>query len=125
MKRRVFIKKSSFLFLGGMISSCGLAKGGEQSLSKSRIKKKFVAELVRKPKFANDDAFDPEIFGWDKNLVKDLGFDSLDTVEFVIKLEKMYGISIKDEDAEKIKTPNDGLEMVYKYLKAGRATSNE
>ena len=33
---------------------------------------------------------------------KDLGADSLDTVELIMEFEKEFGITIPDEDAEKI-----------------------
>ena len=35
---------------------------------------------------------------------KDLGADSLDVVEIIMNFEESFGIEIKDEDAEKIKT---------------------
>ena len=36
--------------------------------------------------------------------IEDLGADSLDTVELVMKLEEEFGIDIPDEDSEKILT---------------------
>lgn len=37
-----------------------------------------------------------------KSIVKDLGADSLDMVEFVMKAEEKFGIEIPDEEAEKL-----------------------
>ena len=48
----------------------------------------------------------------DSDFAKDLGADSLDTVELVMALEEEFGIEISDEDAEKIKTVGD----VSKYI---------
>ncbi len=48
----------------------------------------------------------------DANFTKDLGADSLDTVELIMQLEKQFEISIEDSDAEKIQTVGD----VVKFL---------
>ena len=44
--------------------------------------------------------------------VDDLGADSLDIVELIMRFEDEFGIEIPDEKAEKIKTVND----VVKYI---------
>lgn len=41
------------------------------------------------------------------NFIKDLGADSLDTVELIMEFEKEFGITIEDSDAEKIQTVGD------------------
>ena len=46
------------------------------------------------------------------NFTKDLGADSLDTVELIMEFEKEFEITIEDSDAEKIQTVGD----VVKYL---------
>ena len=43
----------------------------------------------------------------DKEVVKDLGADSLDVVEMLMNLEEECGISISEEDAVNIKTVGD------------------
>ena len=40
---------------------------------------------------------------------KDLGADSLDTVELIMDFEKEFGATIPDEEAEKIKTVGDAI----------------
>ena len=52
----------------------------------------------------------------DAHFVDDLGADSLDTVELVMKFEEDFDIEIPDEDAEKIQTVSDAIE----YIKAHR-----
>ena len=42
----------------------------------------------------------------------DLGADSLDTVELIMDFEKEFGITIPDEEAEKIKTVGDAVAFV-------------
>jgi acyl carrier protein len=46
------------------------------------------------------------------DFVSDLGFDSLDFVEITMCLEDEFGITIKDEDAEKM----TNLKLVLDYL---------
>lgn len=46
------------------------------------------------------------------NFVNDLGADSLDTVELVMALEDKFGVSIPDEDAEKIKTVGEAIAYI-------------
>lgn len=43
---------------------------------------------------------------------KGLGADSLDTVELIMEFEKEFGITIPDEDAEKIQTVQDAISYV-------------
>ncbi len=46
------------------------------------------------------------------SFVDDLGADSLDLVEMIMAMEEAFGISIEDEDAEKIKTVQDAIDFV-------------
>ena len=46
------------------------------------------------------------------SFTNDLGADSLDTVELIMELEKEFGISIPDEEAEKISTVGDAIERI-------------
>ena len=46
------------------------------------------------------------------SFTKDLGADSLDTVELIMEFEKEFDITIEDQDAEKIQTVTD----VVSYL---------
>ena len=44
----------------------------------------------------------------------DLNADSLDTVELIMEFEKEFGISIPDEDTQKISTVKDVVEYIEK-----------
>ncbi|MFN8349097.1 MAG: acyl carrier protein [Spirosomataceae bacterium] len=46
------------------------------------------------------------------HFVKDLGFDSLDTVDLMMKLEQEFGLRIPDEDYHKLTT----MGKLVKYL---------
>jgi len=48
----------------------------------------------------------------DASFVDDLGADSLDIVELVMALEEEFGVSIPDEDAEKIRTVGDAVTFI-------------
>ena len=43
---------------------------------------------------------------------KDLGADSLDTVELIMEFEKAFDITIPDQDAEKITTVGDAIAYI-------------
>ena len=43
---------------------------------------------------------------------KDLGADSLDTVELIMEFEKEFGIQIPDDQAEKITTVGDAISYI-------------
>lgn len=46
------------------------------------------------------------------NFTKDLGADSLDTVELILELENEFNVSIEDSDAEKIQTVGDIITFI-------------
>lgn len=52
------------------------------------------------------------------NLKEDLGFDELEEVEIVMRLEEEFGIEIPDEDAEKLLT----VEQIINYVKEKKAS---
>lgn len=53
----------------------------------------------------------------DAHFVDDLGADSLDTVELVMKLEEDFDMEIPDEDAEKIQTVQDAITYIKDHQK--------
>ena len=46
------------------------------------------------------------------SFANDLGADSLDTVELIMEFEKEFGISIPDDQAEKISTVGDAIAYI-------------
>ncbi|MGN0256925.1 MAG: acyl carrier protein [Bacteroides sp.] len=51
------------------------------------------------------------------SFTNDLGADSLDTVELIMDFEKEFGISIPDDQAEKIGTVGDAIAYIEEHLK--------
>jgi acyl carrier protein len=52
------------------------------------------------------------------SFVKDLGADSLDTVELVMELEEEFDINIPDDAAEKIQTVGQAIDFINKAQSA-------
>ena len=46
----------------------------------------------------------------------DLGADSLDTVDLIMEFEKEFGISIPDEDTQKVTTVGDAIKYIEQAL---------
>ena len=51
------------------------------------------------------------------SFTNDLGADSLDTVELIMEFEKEFGISIPDDQAEKIGTVGDAVSYIEENAK--------
>jgi len=66
-----------------------------------------VREIISEKLSVNPADVTPE-----KSFTTDLGADSLDTVELIMEFEKEFGISIPDDQAEKIQTVGDVIEYV-------------
>lgn len=61
------------------------------------------------------DKIDPEKLAPDNltiHFMKDLGLDSLDQVEIIMKMEDEFGFEIPDNHAEKLMTPKDLVEYI-------------
>ena len=70
------------------------------------VKQKVYEIIARKLKMQVSDLEDTI------NLKKDLGADSIDTVEIVFEVEEFYKISVPDEYAETIHTIGDAVKVV-------------
>ncbi len=52
----------------------------------------------------------------ESQIVDDLGADSLDVVELIMRLEEKFDVEIPDEDAEKIQTVGDAVKFIETKL---------
>jgi acyl carrier protein len=57
---------------------------------------------------------EPEVTA-NARFIEDLGADSLDTVELVMRFEEEFDIEIPDEDAEKIQSVRDAITYIEQY----------
>ncbi len=71
-----------------------------------------VKEIVMNKLGVEESAVTPEA-----SFTNDLGADSLDTVELVMEFEKVFGLQIPDEDAEKISTVGDAINYLTAKIK--------
>ncbi|MHB1453097.1 MAG: acyl carrier protein [Saccharofermentanales bacterium] len=55
---------------------------------------------------------EPDQVTMESNFIDDLNADSLDIVELVMAMEQEFGISIPDEEAERIKTVGDAVNFI-------------
>ncbi|QIQ41374.1 MAG: acyl carrier protein [Buchnera aphidicola (Aphis urticata)] len=51
------------------------------------------------------------------SFLEDLGADSLDIVELIMTLEEAFNIEISDHEAEKIKTVQNAVDLIYSKMK--------
>ena len=73
----------------------------------SRVKAIIVDKLsVEESEVTNEASF-----------TNDLGADSLDTVELIMEFEKEFGLSIPDDQAEKISTVGDAITYIEANMK--------
>ena len=52
----------------------------------------------------------------ERNIEDDLGADSLDSIEILMSLEEEFDVCISDEDAMDVRTVQDVINMVSKYV---------
>lgn len=51
------------------------------------------------------------------SFTQDLGADSLDTVEFIMEIEKEFNIEVPDDEAEKITTVGECINYIESNIK--------
>lgn len=79
-------------------------------MNKEEIKSKIKEIIVDKNGVSDEQVTD------NANFETDLGMDSLDRVELIMEAEKEFGITIQDDEAEKVSCLNDCVELAEKYV---------
>ena len=80
-------------------------------MNKEEIKSKIKEIIVDK------NGVEPEQVTDNASFETDLGMDSLDRVELLMEVEKEFGITIQDDEAEKVSNLSDCVELIEKHLK--------
>jgi len=129
MKNRLQMANEKFQMRNGKL----LCSARTQKLNKDR--QECLSYVIRYFKEEQNEMPDPEIeskvkqiivdeLGVDENevtpnarFIDDLGADSLDTVELVMRFEEEFGIEIPDEDAEKIQSVRDAYNYIDQHKK--------
>ncbi len=81
-----------------------------EHLDQSEVSKRVLNVVKNFHKIDNSIEVKPE-----SNFINDLGLDSLDTVEVVMKFEDEFCIEIPDNEAEKIQTCSDAIKYVLSH----------
>ncbi len=66
-----------------------------------------VVEIIKDKLSVEKEQITPEA-----SFTSDLGADSLDTVELIMELEKVFNIEIPEEEAQQIKTVQDAINYI-------------
>ena len=93
--------------------------------TKTKSPSELAAQLARSPVteeeakvqaiIIDELGVDPDEVTANARFIEDLGADSLDTVELVMRFEEEFGIEIPDEDAEKIQSVRDAYAYVTQH----------
>lgn len=67
--------------------------------------KKIIADVL---------SVDPDEITPDTTFIDDLGADSLDVYQIIMAVEDELGIEVNEEDAEKISTVGDAVDLIRK-----------
>ncbi|KAL8119395.1 acyl carrier protein 1, mitochondrial-like [Apium graveolens] len=86
-----------------------MSSHGDDHLDKSQIIDRVLQVVKSHPKI------DPSKVTPDVHFEKDLGLDSLDTVEIVMALEEEFKLEIPDKEADKIDSCGLAIEYIYNH----------
>lgn len=78
-----------------------------------------ILQKLKKVIMEQLDIKDESVIVESANIADDLGADSLGAVELIMAMEEEFGISIPDEDAEKILTVGDAVKYVKEKADLG------
>lgn len=86
---------------------------------RSIFKLKTMSEILEKVQaiIAEKLSVEAENVTPEKSFANDLGADSLDTVELIMEFEKVFGVTIPDEEAENIQTVGDAVAYIENHVK--------
>ena len=111
--------------IGHALSAVSALKGIKSKQNEAATSSSFASSLARKPISAESNiALQIREIVADKlgvslsavtnnaSFANDLGADSLDIVELIMELEKEFGVSIPDDEAEKLRTVGQAINYI-------------
>lgn len=113
MKRRTFLK-SSALLLPVITAFPAQAFSMGQAHQPRQFTQKEVDEAVKK--IVTDHIRKGSKFTWDGDFVKSMGMDSLDTVEVIMAVEKVFNTRVPDVIAERVRSPRQMADILFSGL---------
>jgi acyl carrier protein len=66
--------------------------------------------------FAEDFEINPETLTVESRLYEDLGLDSIDAVDLIVKLQELIGKRIKPEQFKQVRTVQNVVDVIYALL---------
>ncbi|MEO8217496.1 MAG: acyl carrier protein [Acidobacteriota bacterium] len=78
-------------------------------MTRSEIEEKIV-DIVNNQKTLPPDAVQPD------TPLADLGIDSLDALNIIFEVEEAFGVTVSDETARTMRTPNDIVSAIEELL---------
>lgn len=61
---------------------------------------------------------EPEVITLDAELGRDVGLDSLDTMELTVALEERWNVELPDAEVEQLRTVRDAVELIERKTSA-------
>ena len=111
--------------MGQALSAVSALKGIKSKQNEAATSSSFASSLARETVSTNSDvALQIKKMVADKlgvslsavtnnaSFANDLGADSLDIVELIMELEKEFGVSIPDDEAEKLRTVGQAINYI-------------
>ena len=65
-----------------------------------------------------DRGLEPEVITLDAELGKDVGLDSLDTMELTVALEERWNVELPDSEVEQLRTVRDAVDLIERKTSA-------
>ena len=84
-------------------------------MNRAQVQEKIVSMMVEMFE-VSPDAVTPQA-----NLVDDLGLDSIDAIDMVVKLQELTGRRVNDAAIKKVRTVGDVIDLVEDHIRTDAA----
>ena len=84
-------------------------------MNRAQVQEKIVSMMVEMFE-VSPDAVTPQA-----NLVDDLGLDSIDAIDMVVRLQELTGRRVNDASIKKVRTVGDVIDLVEDHIRTDAA----